>query len=99
MSYTLCLQKSIDEWLEYHELGQYSELFKREGYEDLSHMKDLKADQLKNMGIKKRGTLCIHILIIIYRHQNHSSHLLHFVTWYWSVLAWCMLASSQLTCI
>jgi hypothetical protein len=47
--------------LEYHELGQYSELFRKEGYKwsrDMANMKDLKADQLKAMGIKKRGTVC-----------------------------------------
>jgi hypothetical protein len=58
----LCLQRDVDEWLEYHELGQYSELFRKEGYKwsrDLANMKELKAEQLKDMGIKKRGTLYV----------------------------------------
>ena len=48
----------MNEWLQYYELGQYSELFRREGYKwdkDFANMKALNMDQLKRMGVKKRG--------------------------------------------
>lgn len=53
------MQRNVSEWLKYYELEQYSELFRHEGYKwqkDLANMKDVKADQLKAMGVKKRGT-------------------------------------------
>ena len=41
-----------------YKLGQYSELFRREGYKwdkDFANMKALNVNQLKRIGVKKRG--------------------------------------------
>ena len=53
-----CLQINVDEWLKFIELGEYAPLFHREGYkwqQDFANMKDLNVQQLKDMGITKRG--------------------------------------------
>ena len=55
-----CLQINVDEWLKFIELGEYAPLFHREGYkwqQDFANMKDLNVQQLKDMGITKRGSL------------------------------------------
>ena len=46
------------EWLNRLELSQYTDLFKHNGYEDgddIQNLKKLKVDDLKAMGITKRG--------------------------------------------
>lgn len=48
----------MDSWLIDLELSEYAELFHREGYreaEDIINLKELDEQQLKDMGICKRG--------------------------------------------
>jgi len=56
-------QRSVEEWLGRLELEEYTELFHAEGYkteEDVENLKDLTSDELRAIGIHKRGTIhCI----------------------------------------
>ena len=55
---TLLLQDSVEDWLRELEMEEYTELFHAEGYEtkeDVENLKDLTSDELKAIGIRKRG--------------------------------------------
>ena len=55
---TLLLQDSVEDWLCELEMEEYTELFHAEGYEtkeDVENLKDLTSDELKAIGIRKRG--------------------------------------------
>ena len=55
---TLLLQDSVEDWLHELEMEEYTELFHAEGYEtkeDVENLKDLTSDELKAIGIRKRG--------------------------------------------
>ena len=55
---TLLLQDSVEGWLHELEMEEYTELFHAEGYEtkeDVENLKDLTSDELKAIGIRKRG--------------------------------------------
>lgn len=52
------LQTTVKEWLTDLKLSEYTELFYREGYRggiDIANLKKLDEDQMKGMGITKRG--------------------------------------------
>ena len=52
------MQRDVGEWLEVLEMEEYKELFKREGFDkedDLENLKSLNEEELKAMGIVKRG--------------------------------------------
>lgn len=55
---TLIMQDSVEDWLHELEMEEYTELFHAEGYEtkeDVENLKDLTSDELKAIGIRKRG--------------------------------------------
>ena len=55
----LLLQESVRDWLHELEMEEYTELFHAEGYEtkeDIENLKDVTTDELKAIGIHKRGT-------------------------------------------
>lgn len=52
-------QQSVEAWLVGLELEEYTQLFHAEGYkteEDVENLKGLTSDELKAIGIHKRGT-------------------------------------------
>ena len=58
MMYFYLMQKDVRAWLKRLQLYEYTELFEREGYstaEDIENLKDLGENDLKAMGISKRG--------------------------------------------
>lgn len=60
----------VDEWLERLEIPEYAEIFHKEGYrtgEDIENLKDLKEQDLRAMGVSKRGALFLcelHVLLL-----------------------------------
>lgn len=53
-------QENVPEWLESLNLKEYKELFELEGYfsgEDVENLKGLTKENLRDMGITKRGEL------------------------------------------
>ncbi len=58
LSYLIYLQTDIATWLAKLELGHYKDKFHAAGYEmegDMENLKRLDEQQLRNMGISKRG--------------------------------------------
>ena len=54
------LQHSVAKWLDTLGMGEYTELFRVEGYktgEDVENLKDLDKKQLSRMGITKMGII------------------------------------------
>ena len=52
------IQEDVRTWLKRLQLYEYSELFEQEGYStgaDIENLKDLQENDLKAMGISKRG--------------------------------------------
>lgn len=52
------MQKDVRAWLKRLQLHEYTELFEREGYstaDDIENLKDLKENDLRAMGVSKRG--------------------------------------------
>ena len=52
------IQEDVRAWLKRLQLYEYSELFEREGYstdDDIENLKDLQENDLRTMGISKRG--------------------------------------------
>ena len=52
------MQNNVGDWLDALEMSEYESMFKREGFsnsDDMEHLKCLNEEELKAMGIKKRG--------------------------------------------
>ena len=61
------MQKDVRAWLKRLQLYEYTELFEQEGYstaDDIENLKDLKENDLRAMGVSKRG---MHSLDIWFR--------------------------------
>ena len=53
-------QENVREWLVSLELDEYTESFEAEGYstkEDVKNLKDLTSEEMKAIGVHKRGTV------------------------------------------
>ena len=56
----MTLQHSVAKWLDTLGMGEYTELFRAEGYktgEDVENLKDLDKKQLSRMGITRMGII------------------------------------------
>ena len=66
----ISLQFDVREWLRSLELEEYSYLLQQEGYEssaDITGLKSLTENQLKAMGVTKRGVymLCVSVCVCL----------------------------------
>ena len=67
MVVVLSPQRSVEEWLRRLELDEYTNLFHAEGYrteEDVENLKDLTSEELKAIGVHKRGAVAFESCVL-----------------------------------
>lgn len=71
----ILLKANVEQWLERLEISEYTPLFHQQGYkteEDIENLKDLKDEDLKAIGISKRGKLRISNLSCTYMQSKYQ---------------------------
>jgi len=65
--YVVYLQESVLEWLHHLQMASYYDVLTADGYySDVDHVVEITWEDLEEIGIKKLGTITLHVIFVMH---------------------------------